>query len=91
MAINEAIRLALQDNNTKLLQHCLVCVVWFASIITVCMWSVRFISQYHAWYNISLTAQAWLHRLQPFSGEDVLSVLERLTSKALELQQPVSV
>jgi hypothetical protein len=54
-AIHEAIRLALHENNTRLLQHCL----------------------------------AWLHKLQPFSGEDSLSVLKRLTSSAQELQQPL--
>ncbi|CAI8014466.1 hypothetical protein GBAR_LOCUS9034, partial [Geodia barretti] len=54
-AIHEAVRLALHENNTKQLQHCL----------------------------------AWLHKLQPFSGEDALSVLKRLTSSAKELQQPL--
>ena len=35
--------------------------------------------------------QAWLHRLQPFAGEEALSVLKRLTTKAQELHQPVCV
>jgi hypothetical protein len=32
---------------------------------------------------------AWLHRLQPFTGEDTLSVLKRLTAAAQELHQPL--
>ena len=44
----------------------------------------------YTYEGLFLPHQAWLHRLQPFSGEDALSVLKRLTAKAQELHQPVS-